>query len=615
MRFPFFRSRQNEVGDRPMVRLVESVGSRFTEQRFSDETTQLLHGRLTAVVLATTLIFGIPFLWDLVVGVPGPLPVLRGINLTISVPLLVALIRWRRLPVPVLRTIEYGVYAITSFQMILLLWAGMSARLADGAPEAAAVYAHVVLASWAILLMTFAVLLPNTWKRAFTLLLIMSLFPYLATWWMTRYAVPGDAVPEHIRHMRYFFERGVGTLLPVSLFAVLAGTYCAHVLYSVRRQMFRSQQLGQYRLTRKIGSGGMGEVWEAEHQLLRRPCAVKLIRAEKVGSPVTLARFEREARETSRLTHFNTVEIYDCGRAQDGTFYCVMELLRGLSIEELVRRHGTLSAGRTIWFLRQVCGALREAHGKGLIHRDIKPANIFAAERGGVHDVAKLLDFGLVRRIHGTVDPWGTGAGTGTGVGTGTKIERSGISGELKTTATESRSTETLSSPGKFCGTPFYMCPEQVENYANLDARSDIYSLGATSYYMLTGRPPFTGESVRETMRQHLRCEVPPLRLRNPDVPEDLERVVLKCLAKRPVDRFENVDDLSRALDSCADAKSWSDAHAEFWWRQVATPTFPKPDPDSPTLDAVPMNRTPILPGDSSSASTTSGDTDLTESR
>src|SRR5262249_54069316 len=157
-------------------------------------------------------------------------------------------------------------------------------------------------------------------------------------------------------------------------------------------------QLGQYRLRRKLGSGGMGEVYLAEHLLLRRPCAVKLIRPDQAGDPNNLRRFESEVRAMATLTHWNTVEIFDYGHAEDGTFYYVMEYLPGKTLEALVEKHGALPPGRAVHFLRQVCRALREAHGIGLLHRDIKPSNVLACERGGVHDVAKLLDFGLVHK-------------------------------------------------------------------------------------------------------------------------------------------------------------------------------------------------------------------------
>src|SRR5262249_16962110 len=169
----------------------------------------------------------------------------------------------------------------------------------------------------------------------------------------------------------------------ILLILAFGSTYGARTISRLRRQVAEARHLGQYRLRRQLGSGGMGEVYLAEHQLLKRPCALKLIRPDDATDSRARGRFEREVRLTATLSHPNTVEIYDYGRAEDGTYYYVMEYLRGLSLAELVERHGPLPPGRAVYLLRQVCGALREAHAAGLVHRDIKPSNIFASRRGG----------------------------------------------------------------------------------------------------------------------------------------------------------------------------------------------------------------------------------------
>ena len=231
--------------------------------------------------------------------------------------------------------------------------------------------------------------------------------------------------------------------------------------------------------------------------------------------PRALERFEREFRLTARLSHPNTVEVYDYGRAEDGTYYYVMEYLKGLSLAELVNRHGPLPPGRVVYLLRQVCGALRKAHAAGLIHRDIKPSNIFAARQGGLGDVAKLLDFGFVLPT--------------------------AILGEA-----------TLTGEGQILGTPLYMSPEQAKGGHELDERSDIYSLGAVAYHLLTGRPPFQAKGRTAVLIAHARDPVePPSRVR-PGIPEDLERVVLRCLAKPPDERFPDAEALEQALGACA---------------------------------------------------------------
>lgn len=267
--------------------------------------------------------------------------------------------------------------------------------------------------------------------------------------------------------------------------------------------------------------------------MLKRPCAIKLIRPTDVGNVAALARFEREVQATAALSHWNTVEIFDYGRTDDGTFYYAMEYLPGLTLEELVNRHGPLPAPRAVHFLRQVCAALREAHSQGLIHRDIKPGNIFAAERGGVYDVAKLLDFGLVKG--GDDNAGGSNSG------------------------------------GGISGSPLFMAPEQGRSFEDTDSRSDIYALGAVAYFLLTGKPPFEGKTPLKILHAHATNPVTPPSQINSMVPPDLEQVVLTCLAKDPVDRYQSAADLQAALDQVACAGIWTDADAAEWWKPFST--------------------------------------------
>ena len=264
--------------------------------------------------------------------------------------------------------------------------------------------------------------------------------------------------------------------------------YGAFLVNGLRTELHEARKFGQYQLVRKLGEGGMGEVYLAEHQLLKRPCALKLIKPEAGADPIALARFEREVQSAARLSHPNTIEIFDYGHTDDGTFYYVMEYLQGLSLSDLVRRAGPLPPGRVIYLFRQVCAGLAEAHALGLVHRDLKPANMFVAVRGGESDVAKVLDFGLVKL---TRDPG----------------------------AAELTSDMTVS------GTPLYMAPEQAVGDRSLDARADIYALGAMMYFrpdrpaaVHAARPP------SPIMMAHARDPVVPPSQVRPGVPADLEQ-------------------------------------------------------------------------------------------
>jgi serine/threonine-protein kinase len=275
----------------------------------------------------------------------------------------------------------------------------------------------------------------------------------------------------------------------------------------------------------------MGEVYLAEHRMMKRPCAVKIIRPEKAGDPQALARFEREVRATAKLSHWNSIDIYDYGRTADGTFYYVMEFLPGHNIGEIVDDYGPIPAGRTVYLMEQVCAALNEAHGIGLVHRDIKPANIFCAYRGGVFDVAKLLDFGLA-----------------------------------KPTVEADDRQPNLTMEGTITGSPLFMSPEQATGGDDLDGRSDIYSLGAVMYFMLTGRPPFEANNPVKVMVAHASQDVTPPRQLNAEIPGELEEIVLRCLEKDPDHRYQDVASLQRALHEVALDDVWTSDRASEWW-------------------------------------------------
>jgi serine/threonine-protein kinase len=383
------------------------------------------------------------------------------------------------------------------------------------------VVAQAVGLPWSVLIILYGILIPNTWRRCAAVVGVMAVTPVVIS------VANGLAaqVTEGHSSTNYLFPLGFWMAVSVAI-----AVYGSHRIEVLRREVAAARELGQYRLKERLGSGGMGEVYLAEHVLLKQPCAVKLIRPEKAGDPATLARFEREVRATARLRHWNTVRIFDYGRSADGTFYYVMEHLSGLTLQELVERDGPLPAGRAVHLLRQACLALREAHAAGLVHRDLKPANVMACELGGEHDVVKVLDFGLVK----VVDPGGAGT--------------------------------TLTREGVIAGTPAYVSPEQASGGVGLDARSDVYSLGAVAYFLLTGRPPFDRDTALRTIVAHLHDPVArPTELR-PEVPADLEAVVLRCLEKDPAKRFADVGDLETALAACGCVGEWHEEAAARWW-------------------------------------------------
>jgi hypothetical protein len=331
------------------------------------------------------------------------------------------------------------------------------------------------------------------------------------------------------------------TLLDTVLWSISGAalaTVTSKIIYGLQEKAIEARQLGQYTLEAKIGEGGMGEIYRARHAMLRRPTAIKVMTGD--GSEVALRRFEKEVQLTARLTHPNTISIYDYGRTPDGRFYYAMELLDGMTLEELVARTGPQPAPRVIHILLQVCGALREAHGVGLIHRDIKPANVYLCARGGSRDVVKVLDFGLVRefRSDGSV--------------TGSNLDI-------------------------LVGTPLYLSPEAILTPAQLDARADIYALGALAYVLLTGAPPFAGRTLVELCGHHLHSIPEPPSARGIAVAADLEQAVLACLAKDPMARPQSAHVLAERLRGCHDAGRWSEADAEGWWAQL--PAHPKSEP------------------------------------
>jgi len=314
-------------------------------------------------------------------------------------------------------------------------------------------------------------------------------------------------------------------------FTTLICYVISRVVYGLHSKVHAAQKLGQYTLVHKIGEGGMGVVYRAEHAMMQRPTAIKLLSNDR-ASATQLARFEREVQLTTRLTHPNTITIFDYGRTDGGVFYYVMELLDGASLQAVVERDRLQPAERVANVMLQIAGALEEAHGIGLIHRDIKPANIFLCHQGGRADVAKLLDFGLVKQVSDDDDA------------------------ELTTENT-------------ITGTPLYLAPEAITSAEAADGRSDIYALGAVGYFMLVGEHVFESDSIVELCAHHLHTEpTPPSERVDGEIPEALEALILDCLSKTPARRPQSAADVGNRLAACSVADRWDADRARSWWEE-----------------------------------------------
>jgi serine/threonine-protein kinase len=436
--------------------------------------------------------------------------------------------RWPGMSMRLLRLWEVLFFATHTAYNGLLRFEVL-AHVAEGAPNppslAVGFRGVVSLTGFVPLILAYGVLIPNTRRRSLLVVAALTAVPFAA--------IAAAAVVNPALRGPHFISLGVqaGVVLTfpsaIAVFAAARATALQRRAFEAER---RAEQVGQYALKRKLGEGGMGEVWLAEHALLKRPCAVKFIRPELAAHSATAARFNREVQAVTGLTHPNTVRVYDYGRAEDGSFYYVMEYLDGPTLEELVRETGPLQPGRVVYLLRQVCGALVEAHAAGLVHRDLKPGNVIVAALGGQRDVAKLLDFGLVQDLSADAD-------------------------------------HRLTRVGTVLGTPAYMSPEQAAGESALDARGDVYGLGAVAFFALTGRPPFQGKTLGQLLAAHRSEPPPPLTDLRPDVPTDLAAVVARCLAKDPNDRFPAAADLDRALAQCGCAADWSAERAAEWWQ------------------------------------------------
>ncbi|MBK7194897.1 MAG: serine/threonine protein kinase [Myxococcales bacterium] len=411
-------------------------------------------------------------------------------------------------------------YRIDAFCVIVIgLEMGVSAYAQ--AELHAAIYSAFIWHSFTIMGRTLIV--PSSGKRT-AVVTAISFVPLevaaiaLGVWHPSKLDVPGGALV-------------IGTAV-YSGVAVWLATTGSRLIYGLRRQVSEAMQLGQYTLEVKIGEGGMGTVYRARHAMLRRPTAIKLLPPERHEAS-SFKRFEREVQHMSQLSHPNTVAIFDYGRSVDGVFYYAMEYLDGIDLERLVRTHGAQPPARVAHILAQVCGSLAEAHGLGLTHRDVKPANVILCQRGGHADIAMVVDFGLVKEVARLDDDTRTAA---------------------------------------IAGTPAYMSPEAITDPTQVGPASDLYSLGALGYFLLTATRVFEGKTAMHVCAQHVTDPpVPPSQRVATPISADLEALILRCLAKEPAARPASARALRAALKALPLYADWDELQAQAWWDVFAT--------------------------------------------
>jgi serine/threonine-protein kinase len=352
--------------------------------------------------------------------------------------------------------------------------------------------------------------------------------------WLPQYdmGMAAEISAEEAYAPLHYLAIAFGVVVAALVIAVVAALGTGLSVVRLRRQIGEHRKLGAYNVVKRIGEGGMANVYLARHALLKRPTAVKLLKPARATDEM-IARFEREVQLASRLSHPNTIEIFDYGRTRDGLFYYAMEYLDGLTVAQLLERDGALPVPRVLHLLRQVCAALAEAHAKGLVHRDIKPENVMVCRYGGEYDFVKILDFGLVKNVGG-------------------------------------EHSRDLTRNLRILGTPLYMAPERLRNPGDVDARADIYAVGALGYTMLSGRKLFDSADDLELTSKVLNEEPPRVsQVAAQPIPPEMDLLIAACLEKERENRPQRVDDLVEALDALASEHPWPRRDAETWWAGV----------------------------------------------
>jgi serine/threonine-protein kinase len=375
----------------------------------------------------------------------------------------------------------------------------------------------------AVWVLAFPLIIPNTRRKVITVTILTAAMDPLG---LALHVAAGAPAPPPNAYWMFF----------TTALAAGIAIFIHRIVYQNAVDASKSQDMGSYHLEELLGRGGMGEVWRASHRLLARSSAVKLIRPDSLGAggADVLKRFEREAQATAALRSPHTVEIYDFGTTEGGTFYYVMELLEGYDSETLINAFGPLAPHRAIHLLRQVCKSLAEAHERGMVHRDIKPANIYICRYGLENDFVKVLDFGLVK-------------------------SNLPIGGH----------NSALTAAGIVAGTAEYISPEMARGDATVDSRADLYALGCVAYWMLTGKLVFEGATAMDILIEHVKTKpTPPSQKASQPIPAKLEEIILALLQKDPNNRPQTAQEIDRMLASVPLPEPWTDGHAERWWKE-----------------------------------------------
>lgn len=466
-------------------------------QQFNESTRQLLHQRLLIAGVSTlgflvvlkvvSLLFGNASLYQFLTRIFG---------FVVIVGVVAFLYRNPMASMRKLRIAEFLSGMALAVDCVWVLVAETQDRIAVGNTADLPTLFVTVSFAFAIFIAIYGMFIPGNWRRTAAVTCMSALVP----------SVAAIALRQFYPALQ-LLEGFPGFIAPVlTMVMAIVATLAAHVVHQIRREAEAAKQYGQYQLLEEIGQGGMGVVHKAKHQMLKRPAAIKLIRNEIANDPKTVEAFEHEVQLSAELTHWNSIQIYDYGRTDEGDFYYVMEYLEGESLLDRIRRAGKLTNQETVNFIGQACDGLQEAHLKGMVHRDIKPANVFLANNAGQPDVVKILDFGL---------------------------------------AAMKSETDRLK---KVSGSPSYMSPEQI-NGQEIDERCDIYALGCVIFECLSGQRLVLGDSIGEVLDQQLH-QKPSLDV----LPESSQRfrdVIAQCLEKDARNRFPNVAALKQALGRC----------------------------------------------------------------